>query len=103
MDFSPAIDAVFDAFGVAAVYTPPTPPGGAAVACTAILRMADPTENFGQAGAIVSELVAEIRASELPAPLERGTLVVGGVTYQVRSPRRAVDRLVWVMGLRETP
>ena len=109
--FSAAIDAIFadPNFGTAARYTPPSPPGGAAVPCLVLLDFSDAELGGLQTTALVAGKRLEVRASEVPQPLRGGTFgppvpsVPGRaeltVSYTVLSDPRAndADRLVWSM------
>lgn len=84
-----AVDAVFDEFGVDAVYAPPD---GDPVACRVIWKHPDGTF-AGHVGAMrTTTRMADVRAAELPDPQEGATLTVEGKTYTLAAPGFASDK-----------
>lgn len=73
-DLMPTANAtVFSLYGDAATYTPPTPPGGASVAVTAVLSTQD-DERFDVASlrAVSAEIEVLVQVDELAAPAKGG-------------------------------
>lgn len=73
----------------------------APVGCLVALKRPDREAALFASGGVVAELVAEVRASEVPAPVEGDTLTIAGTVYTIRRPERDRDRLVWSLPLRE--
>lgn len=101
VDLTAALGAVMGAFGVAAAYTPPSPPGAAAMAVTALARRedADLVVGGGRRGR-TARGVFEILAADLAAPAKGGRLVLaGGEAWVVTDePEMAdPDRKVWTL------
>ena len=91
MDFSPAIDAVFDAFGrpVVVLTSPPRP-------IRAVVATPDETERFGARQVLSRTLSLEIRAADMAGIGAGSRLLIDGVVHVVRgAPEyRDADRLV---------
>lgn len=101
-----AVDASYEAFGKAALYTPP---GGSAVACTVIVdsRDLDPAGFSGRP--TMQGNIIEVRKSEVAAPMRDGVFVPGAIVNNVFVPGpdsfkvggdpkcEDPDRLVWTM------
>lgn len=97
--FAPALDAVFAAFGVAAVYTPPIPdaPG---VDVVTVARREDQAAQFGGGRVLAAPGLFEVRAAELASPpVKGGTLDIGTDRWRVESTPEMLDpdRLVWTL------
>jgi hypothetical protein len=95
-----AVDAAFASFGRAAVYVPPTVPGGPSVAVSVIAAREDMAATPGLAPLVSSGGgLFEVRVSELSGPLKGGTLTLDGVTWTIRETPscRDPDRLVWTL------
>lgn len=82
-----------------ATYTPPG--GGDPVPCRAILRQPDVDWRGGDVEVTTPSRIAEVRASEVAAMKEGGTLSIGGKTHTIQqASRRDADRLLWRLELR---
>lgn len=86
-----------------AVYTPPG--GGAGVACRAIFDERDRDAEFGVAGAVQASPCAQVRAAELAAPAEDGTLTIafaaGPRAFKIKGAVYAdSQRALWKLALR---
>lgn len=54
-------------------------------------------------GAVAPAMTCDIPASAFDAaPMDGDRLIIGGVAFVVRTPKRSTDRLVWTMVLGET-
>lgn len=97
-DPSAALGAAFAAFGVAAVYTAPTP-GAAGVAVTVVARREDEGAQFGAGRVTAARGLFEVRAAELALPEKNGTLALPGETWRVEAAPEKLDpdRLVWTL------
>lgn len=98
-DANMAVDAVFNAFGDPATYTPAE--GGAAVAVL-VIRVAegDVEASWESQRVIGASDVFELRASEVAvAPSKGATFQIGDVVYRVKQQAEAkdADRLVWIV------
>lgn len=97
-DPSAALGAAFTTFGIAAVYTPPTP-GAPGVAVTAVARREDQGAQFGGGRAVASRGLFEIREAEVAEPARGGTLTIGAVVWKIEAVPEKLDpdRLVWTV------
>lgn len=93
-----AVDAVFDAFGVDALYLPPVgavpaPPR----ACRALHDRRDRAAEAGASVVVAAGHVIELRRQEVAAPVKGGRIVVGDAQFVIVSHPRSDDseRLVW--------
>lgn len=98
--FSTIIDSLFADENLArdAVYTPPA---GLPVAVRVILKTAENLQPSFTASAVVGEVIADLRVSEVAAPAENGVLTVAGKNYVIRNTRIDREGLVWRCGLSE--
>ncbi len=98
--FQTALDAIFYDSNMAkdGVYTPPL---GSPVAVRTILKRLDKDSAVFSAEAQLSELLADIRQSELAQPVEGATLEIESVTYIVRTFKLDREQLVWRLGLNQ--
>lgn len=94
-DLSPAVDAAFSAFGLAAVYVPPQ--GGPGVAVTVVQSAEDVTGFAGQRRIMAPRGRFELRAAELGRPERGGMLTIGGQVWRVTDEPEQPDpeRLLW--------
>lgn len=94
-----AVDAVFDTFGVDAVYVPQS--GPSASVCV-VSKSKDETIAFDMTRISVSTRVFEMRRSEPVTPAEGDSLMVGGDTYIIQGEPLSldIDRLVWTLDTR---
>lgn len=79
-------------------YTPPTPPGGAAVACR-VMRTDVTVEEFGDGRAVASTRVElAILRADVAAPARNGTVLVDGVTLTLEAKISEDQSMtVWVV------
>lgn len=94
-------DPIFDIFGRAASYRPPT--GGESVACTVIRDKRDVNAvdfNIGQP--LLQGDLIKVRASELAEPKKGGTFTIDSETVEIADDPRCEEseRLVWTMTVR---
>lgn len=94
-----AVDAVFDTFGVDAVYVPQS---GSSVSVRVVSKAKDETITFDMTRISVSTRVFEMRRSEPVTPAEGDSLIVGGDTFVIQGEPLSVDvdRLVWTLDTR---
>jgi hypothetical protein len=94
MDFDALLHRpLFEAFGLAATYTPPG---------SVILDSRDRELEFGRGSPVMQGQVLQVRRSELLAPAKGGTFAVGSATLTVLDDPRSddPDRHVWRMTVR---
>jgi microcompartment protein CcmL/EutN len=98
-EFQGAVDAVFAAFGIGAVYTPA---GGEPVSVRVIARRPDTIVGFGETRIHAETATFELRVSEVGSPHPGDQLTVGGETLVIQGEpeRRDPDRLVWSLDVR---
>jgi hypothetical protein len=91
---SEAVDAAFEEFGSAAVYTPPS--GPAVDGITIIRGRPDAEASLGDSRVRVDSVVIEVRASEA-SPARDGTFAIDEETFTViAAPKRNdPERLIW--------
>lgn len=79
------------------------PAAGGSVPVRVMWSRPDELEPFGQIGVTGTRRIAEIQASEVPAPLEGDSIQIpaGGSTYKIiADPRQTdADRLIWRLEL----
>lgn len=93
-----AAAAGFRTFGEAATYTPPA---GEPVAVTVVRRQPSAEVSFGTAGFQGAALEADVRASEVAAPVSGASLVIGDQTFVVAAaPRQDAMGRIWTLPLR---
>jgi hypothetical protein len=74
---------------------------GAGVACRVITRQPDELTEFGGSQLVRATTLIDVRISEVAAPREGDSFVVGATTYTIAgTPRRDAERLVWTCGCR---
>ncbi len=97
-DPSGALDAVFAAFGVAAIYTPPIP-GATGVEVDVVSRREDQAAQFGVGRVVAAPGLFEVRAAQLAVPEKAGTLLVGSDLWVISSAPEMLDpdRLIWTL------
>jgi hypothetical protein len=98
-------DALFhDAnLGVDAVYRdPPSAPTGPTVRLL-FTTQADQEANLGMARGQKPQVIAEVRASDVPAPAKDATLTLGARVLTIAAIERDRERLVFRLTLREAP
>jgi hypothetical protein len=97
--FQGAVDAMFAAFGIEALYTPE---GGDPVPVRVIARRPDTIVGFGETHIHAETATFEVRASEVASPRPDDQLSVDGQTFvmQGEPERRDPDRLVWTLDVR---
>ena len=97
--FQGAVDAMFAAFGLDAVYTPA---GGEPVPVRVIARRPDTIVAFGDTRIHTETATFEVRTSEVASPGPGDQLTVGGETFVIQGEpeRRDPDRLVWTLDVR---
>jgi hypothetical protein len=92
---SPAVAEAFEAFGVAATYTPLS---GSPVAVRAIRMRQDPRSGqVSSPGWLIQLLAAEVATK----PTEGATVLLVGVTHRVRAVREGPQRLSWLCDVDE--
>ncbi len=83
---------------VPAVYTPPH--GGAPLPCRVTFRQPDAEFSAFGGGVTLPARIAEVRAAEVAAPEESGTLAIAGQTYRItRATQPDADRRLWRLEL----
>lgn len=94
-----AVDAVFAAFGVDAVYVPQS---GPSVSVRVVSKSKDETIAFDMTRISVSTRVFEMRRSEPVTPAEGDSLIIGDDTYIIQGEPLSLDmdRLVWTLDTR---
>lgn len=94
-----AVDAVFAAFGVDAVYVPQS---GPSVSVRVVSKSKDETIAFDMTRISVSTRVFEMRRAEPVTPAEGDSLIIGGDTYIIQGEPLSLDtdRLVWTLDTR---
>lgn len=94
IDFNIPADSGFEAFGIAATYTPP---GGSPVAVTVILDQPDEVIDYEMGRSRVQAIKLDVRDSEIAGgPAIGGQFVTESKTYRVAGePRADGERLVW--------
>lgn len=94
IDFQPIADACFDAFGVAATYSPAV---GEDAAVTIIIRQPDEVMDFELGRGIAHAIRLDVRKSEVALAPKRGDLFTTETkAYSVIGDARAdSERLVW--------
>ena len=109
--FATMADALFADPNLAteATSTPPLPPGGDSAAVRIMTRTPDPNAGLGAMGFRMSvgeqgiALVADVRRSDVAAPLKGGTLTIGERHYQIAAePELDPAGLIWSLNLRAT-
>ena len=97
--FAGAVDAMFAAFGIDAVYTPA---GGEAVPVRVIARHPNTIVGFGETRIHTETATFEVRPSEVANPHVGDQLTVDGDTFVIQGEpeRRDPDRLVWSLDVR---
>ncbi|MCW2242802.1 head-tail joining protein [Azospirillum canadense] len=96
--FQRLLDSTFLRLGTEAVYTPPD--GGAPVPCWVTFRQPDAEFSAFGGGVTLPARIAEVRAAEVAAPEESGTLAVAGQTYRItRATQPDADRRLWRLEL----
>ena len=95
------IDAVFDAFGLDASFTPD---GGMPAPVRVIAKRPDTIVGFGETRIHTETAIFELRASEVANPRPGDQLTVGSDTFVIQGEpeRRDPDRLVWTLDVRST-
>lgn len=84
-----AVDAVWKSRGV-----------GAAVSCRLILKRPDDFRDFGGAQVVSSTVIADVRVSDIAAPVKGDRIEIGSDWYDISAkPTRDRERLVWTMEL----
>lgn len=94
-----AAAAGFRTFGDAATYTPPA---GSPVAVTVVRRSATEESAFLSTGFRGTAWEADLRASEVAAPVKGAVLVIGAETFEVVNVRQDASARVFTLALRET-
>jgi hypothetical protein len=91
-----AVDATFQTWGVAALYTPPG--GGSGIVCIVIQDRRDRSFDLDGAKPVGEGRVVEVRASEVSDPKDGGQFAVGTKTYKIAGKPETEDpeRLVFV-------
>jgi hypothetical protein len=99
--FQGAVDAMFAAFGIDALYTPA---GAEPVLVRVIARRPDTIVGFGETRIHAETAMFEVRASEVANPRSGDQLTVGGETFVIQGEpeRRDPDGLVWHVDTRST-
>ncbi|MBI4030848.1 MAG: hypothetical protein HY370_04170 [Proteobacteria bacterium] len=94
-----AVDAVFAAFGIDALYVPQS---GPSVSVRVVSKSRDETIAFDMTRISVSTRVFEMRRSEPVTPAAGDSLTVGDDTYVIQGEPLSVDvdRLVWTLDTR---
>jgi hypothetical protein len=94
-----AVDAMFAAFGIDALYTPA---GGEPVSVRVIAKRPDTIVGFGETRIHAETATFEVRASEVANPHPGDQLIVAGDTFVVQGEpeRRDPDRLTWTLDVR---
>ena len=94
--FQGAVDAMFVAFGIDALYTPA---GGEPVSVRVIARRPDSMVGFDDTRIHAETATFELRASEVASPRPDDQLSVDGETFIVQGEpeRRDPNRLVWTV------
>lgn len=94
-----AVDAVFAAFGIDAVYSPQS---GDPLNIRVVSKQKDQSIAFDMTRVSVSSRIFEVRIAELASPQDGDSLVVNGVTYLVQGEPQSldIDRLVWTLDTR---
>lgn len=94
-----AIDAVFAAFGIDALYVPQS---GPSVSVRVVSKHRDETIAFDMTRISSTTRVFEMRRSEPVTPAEGDTLVIGDNSYVIQGEPVSfdVDRLVWTLDTR---
>ncbi|OSM07597.1 head-tail joining protein [Magnetofaba australis] len=94
--FNLSVDAVFDAFGVAATYTPAN--GDPATTITVLAKRPDEVVGFGETRIAAEISLFEIRASDVASPEAGDVITLNGINYTVQgTPMRDVERLTWTL------
>jgi hypothetical protein len=97
--FQGAVDAVFAAFGIDAVYMPA---GGEPISARVIARRPDTIIGFGETRIHAETATFELRVSEVVSPRPGDELTVGAESFIVQGEpeRRDPDSLVWSFDVR---
>jgi hypothetical protein len=97
--FGGPVDAISEAFGIDAVYTPA---GGDPVSVRVIARRPDAIVGFGETRIHAETATFELRASEVANPRSGDQLTVGSDTFVIQGEpeRRDPERLVWRLDVR---
>ena len=94
--FTAMIDACFRTFGQDATYQPV---GGGSLPVRVIFGQATEVSGLFDAGLAATAHVADVRISDMAAPLSGDLLIVDGITYIVRQSHQDPERLVWRLDL----
>ena len=94
--FTAMIDACFRTFGQDATYQPII---GGSLAVRVILGQATEVSGLFDAGVVAPAHVADVRISDMAAPLPGDQLIVDGATYIVRQALQDAERLIWRLDL----
>jgi hypothetical protein len=97
--FQGAVDAVFAAFGIDAVYMPA---GGEPISARVIARRPDTIIGFGETRIHAETATFELRVSEVVSPRPGDELTVGAESFIVQGEpeRRDPDSLAWSFDVR---
>lgn len=98
IDHAALNDTCFDTFGEAATYTPA---GGSAAAVTVIVAAPDQVIGLGSIGAIVPDVVVDLRVSEVAAPAKGDAITVRSIGYLVATVQRDASGTINKLGLDE--
>ena len=94
--FSAMIDACFRTFGRDAAYQPV---GGGSLTVRVIFSQASEVVGLFDAGLAAAAHIADVRITEMAAPLNGGVGIVDGTPYIVRQALQDPERLVWRLDL----
>lgn len=99
IDLTAALDAVDAAFGVAAVYVPPSPPGAAGIDVVVTPARRDSEVSFAGSRGRASTGVFEVRVSDAWTPVKGGFLTVGAAAWIINDAptREDLDGRVWTL------
>lgn len=98
IDRTALADACFEEFGEAATYTPS---GGAAASVTVIVSAPDKVIGLGSVGAIVPNVIADLRLSDVAEPARGDAITVRGTNYTVSTVERMACGTINRLGLDE--
>ena len=74
---------------------------GVGVSVRLVLRRPDESAALFDVHANLPKLAADVRASEIAAPVEGDLLSMDGASYRVRGAERDSERLLWRLALEE--
>ncbi len=89
-----ALERVFAKFGVSASYLSPDV---VETACVVVINRADDTTTLGNVPIVAGQMIVEVRASELPAPVRGGVFTAESREFKIVSAPKREDPsgLVW--------